>query len=114
MSDTKTQTRKFQVGDFVSYQWGYEQTNTEFYRVVRLSKASVWLQRVESEFVEATGPFSSNVRPLALPYERFGETAPIFRKKRQKGWRGDEIVTFEFGVGTICDAGSIHHSSWGH
>lgn len=33
------------VGDIFYTSWGYDQTNVEFYKVVRVSKSSVWVQQ---------------------------------------------------------------------
>lgn len=35
----------FKVGDLLYSAWGYDQTNVDFYEVVRVSKASVWLRK---------------------------------------------------------------------
>lgn len=61
---------------FVS-SWGYDQTNVDFYRVVRSTAASVWLQKVGQRVVEQTGYMSETVVPTDHAY---GE---VFRRKVQ-------------------------------
>ena len=52
-----------QVGDFMYSSWGYDQTNINFYKVVRTTDASIWIQEVGSEVVEVTGWAHQNVVP---------------------------------------------------
>jgi len=55
-----------QVGDFFRESWGYDQTNVDFYEVVRVSSSgkTVWLRQVCTALVgEATT--SEYVAPLA-------------------------------------------------
>lgn len=57
--------------------WGYDQTNVDFYRVVRSTAASVWLQKVGQRVVEQTGYMSETVAPTD---EAYGQ---VFRRKVQ-------------------------------
>ena len=43
---TEQNNHSLKVGDILSSSWGYEQTNNDFYKVVRTSKTCVWLIRV--------------------------------------------------------------------
>jgi hypothetical protein len=40
-------SEKFKVGDFASYIWGYGQTNVDWFKVVKRSDKSVWLEGVK-------------------------------------------------------------------
>jgi hypothetical protein len=40
-------SEKFKVGDYASYIWGYGQTNVDWFKVVRRSDKSVWLEGVK-------------------------------------------------------------------
>jgi hypothetical protein len=57
--------------------WGYDQTNVDFYRVVRSTAASVWLQKVGQRVEEQTGYMSETVMPTE---QTCGE---VFRRKVQ-------------------------------
>ena len=51
LNETKTtkpeqNDHSLKVGDILSSSWGYEQTNNDFYKVVKTSKTCVWLIRV--------------------------------------------------------------------
>ena len=37
------------MGDIMYSSWGYDQTNVDFYKVVRVTKASAWLQPIGSK-----------------------------------------------------------------
>lgn len=60
---TTIQTVKPQVGDILYSSWGYEQTNIDFYKVVKVSEFSVWIQQVNSKITEVTGWAHENVVP---------------------------------------------------
>lgn len=51
------------VGDILYSSWGYDQTNIEFFKVVKVSEFSVWIQQVGSKIVEVTGWAHENVVP---------------------------------------------------
>ena len=51
------------VGDILYSSWGYDQTNIDFFKVVKTSEFSVWIQRVNSKVVEVTGWAHQNVVP---------------------------------------------------
>lgn len=40
----EVEKREVKVGDIFYTSWGYDQTNVEFYKVVRATKSSVWIQ----------------------------------------------------------------------
>lgn len=43
---------KYQVGAIIDSQWGWEQTNVDFYRIVKRTNATVWLEPLQSQAVE--------------------------------------------------------------
>jgi hypothetical protein len=51
------------VGDILYSSWGYDQTNIEFFKVVKTSEFSVWIQKVNSKVVEVTGWAHQDVVP---------------------------------------------------
>ena len=51
------------VGDILYSSWGYDQTNIEFFKVVKVSEFSVWIQEVGSKIVEVTGWAHEKVVP---------------------------------------------------
>lgn len=53
------------IGDILYESWGYEQTNIDFYQIVKVLDASVIIREIASEIVPGTeGNMSANVRPV--------------------------------------------------
>ena len=52
------------VGDLFSCSWGYDQTNVDFYMVVKVTGKSAWLASVPSER-KYDGPMNGTCRPVA-------------------------------------------------
>jgi hypothetical protein len=96
------------VGDILYSSWGYDQTNIEFFKVVKVSEFSVWIQEVGSKIVEVTGWAHEKVVPNDSPEyqvrnwdnveDAFGnvnpyitKTHPINRHKvKYFSWDGEE------------------------
>jgi hypothetical protein len=55
---------KPKVGDILYSSWGYDQTNIEFFKVVKVSEFSVWIQEIGKKVVEVTGWAHQNVVPV--------------------------------------------------
>lgn len=95
-----------QVGALLYYSWGYEQTNIDYFEVVRRSKtgATVWVRPICSQQVEATGPMSARVKPLPGHYK-----GPE-QKKRVTAYG----VSFGHGTGRPCSADATHNETSYH
>lgn len=52
-----------EVGTILYSSWGYDQTNIEFYKVVKVSEKSVWIQELKNQIVEQVGFMSEKVVP---------------------------------------------------
>ena len=95
------------VGDILYSSWGYDQTNIDFYKVVKVSEFSVWIQELSKKIVEVTGwahekvvPSDSSeyqVRNWDNEVDNFGnvnhfitKTYPISRHKiKQFSWKDE-------------------------
>lgn len=69
-AEAKAKAPKYSVGDVLSTCWGYEQTNREFYEVVKVKGAAVIVRQIGTETI-ATGHMTARVIPL--PGEFIGE-----------------------------------------
>lgn len=38
----------FKIGDILHHSWGYDQTNADFYQVLRVTDKSVWIAQLET------------------------------------------------------------------
>ncbi len=99
---------RYKVGTLVYYSWGYDQTNIDFFQVVRrVGKRTVWIRPIAHKqgVGEATGPFSGTCRPD--PGNFTGEA-----KKKLIGPYG---LSMPHGaVSIIEDPDRDFHESWGH
>lgn len=74
--ETQTAQNTVQVGSIFYSSWGYDQTNIDFYRVTKMTKTTVTLQRLECEQIEETGFMTGEVIPSTVDHR----DAPIRRK----------------------------------
>ena len=115
--ELKQMVHPFEVGDIMYDSWGYEQTNIDFYQVVKTSDKSVWLRPIAGEQVSQTGPFSANVKPIKNEF--IGDDVmrkPVkFYKVGGDDGKRNYYVPSKFGSITLYDAGGRGvHSSWGY
>lgn len=93
------------VGTIVYNSWGYDQTNVDFYEVVKTSGNYVWLQRLAESATENGFMSSSNTMPQP------GTSHGAITQHRVKVWQSGQSVTFKHGSGSIWD-GKPKYSSW--
>lgn len=67
----------YSVGDILVNSWGYEQTNVDFYEVVRVMAKSIELREIGSRITGETGYMSGTCQPIP---GSFREGADGFRK----------------------------------
>lgn len=61
--------------------WGYEQTNVDFYMVIRKTASTIWLQKAATAIRKNAGAWAQEyVAPIARPEKN----APVIRRKIQK------------------------------
>ena len=74
----------FKSGDILYNSWGYDQTNIDFYQVVRCTKASVFIRQIKGEFASSAGcDMAAYVTPLKDEF--VGEE--IRKKNTMVRWR---------------------------
>lgn len=55
MSATVTKpAHNFQIGDILYSSWGYDQTNVDFYQVVKVTPSTIGIRKIDSD-LKATG-----------------------------------------------------------
>lgn len=77
-------TKTFSEGDIVVSSWGYDQTNVDYYQIVRRTDSYAWLQEIGSKVVDATSAMSASVMPD--PSQKIGD---VIRRKIN-AYRGEE------------------------
>ena len=93
------------IGDVLSYSWGYDQTNIEWYKVTKVTPASVQLVRVAGKY-EETGFMSGTTVPDLSAI--IG--API--TKRVQLFRSPYAVSFDYGIGVVWDGKPEYESHY--
>ena len=101
------------VGDILYSSWGYDQTNIEFFKVVKVSDFSVWIQGIGKEIVEVTGWAHQNVVPVDcsevkvrnwdVPGEYITKVHPVKRHKIQQSFSGYGVSLNSFSSAFLWD-----------
>ena len=101
------------VGDLLYSSWGYDQTNVDYYQVVKATKRAVWLRKVASEQVEGTEGFMScQVRPCK---DQFCGEPQIKRVSVSLGSDGKvhcSVKVSSCAYASPCEPDSKHYCSW--
>lgn len=93
------------VGTVLCNSWGYDQTNVDYYEVVRRSDtgATVWVRSIGAASVAGSGGFMSD---QVVP------NPGTFRGDEIKKTVGPHGVQFRHGWTSIIEAGEKHYRSW--
>lgn len=109
----RTQPHSLQVGDIIYNSWGYDQTNVDFYVVVKRSDNYVWLHPIAQETTE-TGFMCGKTKPakpLRLCSKKLadGSYAEPEQHRVYRSTYGDS-VNFEFGSGSKWNGEEVGNS----
>ena len=105
---TKENKHTFKVDDILRYSWGWEQTNIEFYVVVKTTPAMIHLRRIGQE---NTG---FDMFGTTVPLTGIDERHPEILKKRvvDLGSGYGEVVRMEYGSAKLWDGTPQRYSSY--
>ena len=76
----------FEVGEILAGRWGYEQTNIDYYQIVRVTPSTVMVQQLNKRST-ATGDMTSKSQPIP---GAFADGSKPFRKTPRRRSRGGE------------------------
>lgn len=123
MTTATIEKQAVKVGDIFFTSWGYDQTNVEFYKVVRCTDKTVWVQetgQVRSDHKYDYWKTSSNGEPLVRELrdwnsnELVKETAPITQHKIQYAGEGKPAIKINsVAYGWFWDGAPVYAST-GH
>jgi len=74
------------VGDILVESWGYDQTNIDYYQVVKVSKKSVQIRAINSQYLESDHFTQDRVKPAK---NSFKDKKPLTKMVRG-GWSNDK------------------------
>jgi hypothetical protein len=100
------------TGDVLSYSWGYDQTNVEFFEVMKATEKSVWLKPIAaSPGVMSASAMSGYVMPSLDRTPADHCSVKLNGPKRiVKGTYG-AFVSMPHGIAKVWD-GKPCHTSW--
>lgn len=108
-------------GTLFAHSWGWEQTNVDFYEVVKASATMVEIRPIASEEVSGTQGFMcATVKPVPGAFieksyrlqDAHGNYRQSLRKRVQYTDRGEPYLSFEYGWCGLTTADEGHYSSW--
>ncbi len=103
----KTENHNYKVGDIIYNSWGYEQTNIDFYQVVKTTKKTITIQRIAQKTNE-TGFMSGNTEPIR---DKFISDEKLVKRPYLIG--SDQwYINFSHGVGCKLNENEILSCSW--
>jgi hypothetical protein len=105
---TQSVPQIYTVGKIVEYSWGYEQTNIDYYMIVKRSGPWMWLQPMTTTNIKDTGFMSGTCMPGVVK-----PGAPILRRKVHV-WQDREhgVAIEKFGWGSLWDGRPSHWSNY--
>jgi len=95
------------VGDIVVNSWGWEQTNIDFYEVVKASPNYVWLLPISSHEVEQTGWMQGKKMPRPGQYLAEQPTKHRVHHRDNGAW-----INFKHGCGHVWDGKPEWYSAY--
>lgn len=103
------------VGDLLSASWGYEQTNVDYYQVVKTTKRMVWLRKVAGETVEGSeGRDCCRLRPCKDQFTSEEVVKKLVQVRVEKdGSVSCSVKVRDWGVwASPCREGETNYCSW--
>jgi hypothetical protein len=81
------ETTSFNIGDVLYSSWGYDQTNINFYQVIKVSEKTLTLRQIEGKVSEESGFMTSEKTPVL---DKFRDNE--FRKKIKTSYEGEKYI----------------------
>lgn len=118
---------KFEVGGFAYYSWGYDQTNIDWFKVVRRNEKSVWFVPVKSakeynhfmsgQSVPVDEPilFKEDWKKVGDDYEKVLVSSEFRKSIKNYSWQsgqGGEVARGDFGGIYPWDGRPKHFSEY--
>lgn len=117
---------KFEVGGFAYYSWGYDQTNIDWFKVVKRTDKSVWFVPVPAEKDYNNNGMSGDCVPVDKPilkkvdwkvvdgeYRQVEMSAEFRKNVKVSQWNGEgEVCRGDFGNIYPWDGKPKFFSEW--
>ncbi|MFA5448854.1 MAG: hypothetical protein WC292_00210 [Clostridia bacterium] len=96
------------VGDIFVYTWGYEQTNVDFYQVIKVTKKTVTILPIKTKGIYNYGTMTGNKTPIK---NSFTENDKPIRKKPYL-FMDEWHLKFDHGVASPWNGEPVSYSSY--
>lgn len=96
--------KALQVGDIIYYSWGYDQTNVDFFQVIKTTAKSATIRPIKGKTIE-NGFMSGNTTAIKGAFDGDAIT------KRIKEHNGEQFFVFDYGIGRLWDGRPVS-CSW--
>lgn len=98
--------KEIELGTIFAASWGYDQTNVDFYEVVRRTAKNVWVRPIESKKTYNPQAMTGTAKPI--PGTFTGN--PVRRKITN--WNGDHYIAAGYKQSAkMCAPDSVHQTS---
>ena len=107
------------VGDLFSMSWGYDQTNVDFFQVVKVSEKCAWVVEVlpELESDEAVGPMSADRAYSTSTEPQPRRSQSVFIHDQENGdrktiqfWGDKPYLSFRVGIADLYHGETLYES----
>lgn len=79
--EEKQKAVELKIDDIFVCSWGYEQTNIDFYQIIKLTEKTATVRQIEGRIIEQDGNFSGTVEPKKDAFKG----KPLRRKIKRYG-----------------------------
>ena len=89
----------YKTGDYIYISWGWEQTNIDFYKIVKVTAKSISVLKVESEYnpianmVDIFNPKHKEGKPLRI---MTNAAYPSKKKHMIRKWNGQKLIATSY------------------
>jgi len=103
----KQKADEIKIGDILVCSWGYEQTNIDFYQIIKLTDKTVTVRQIKSRILEQDSGFGGTVEPIKDMFA--GEP---FRRKIKSHSNNICIKITDFSSASLWDGKPEHFTSY--
>lgn len=101
------------IGVILVYSWGYDQTNVEFFKVVKATSKTVTIEAINGQLAKDEEGFMCGHSVPSVPHA----LAPAYRQEEagrkvlKTGGDGEEFVRMPYGIAKVWN-GKPQYTSW--
>jgi hypothetical protein len=109
LTENEEQAHVYATGDIVSYSWGYEQTNIDFYKVIARKGDFCTLRKLKANCTHD----AQTMTGTTTPKEEFADEKTIRRKVHRRDGKESGFAIQSYGWASLWDGQPEHYSTYG-